>query len=58
MKKHFYVCSYGGSGSKMLCSALNKYGKTTHIHSRMPPNNLEYIGNEKVVVHTVNGLMV
>jgi hypothetical protein len=31
----------------MLCSALNKYGKTTHIHSRMPPNNLEYIGNEK-----------
>ena len=25
MKKHFYVCSYSGSGSKMLCSALNKY---------------------------------
>jgi hypothetical protein len=46
-KKIFYVCSYGGSGSKMLCSALKKYGKTTHIHSRKPPNNLEYIGNEK-----------
>ena len=46
-KRIFYVCSYGGSGSKMLCSALNKYGKTKHIHSRNPPNNLEYIGNEK-----------
>ena len=46
-KKIFYVCSYGGSGSKMLCSALKKYGETIHIHSRKPPNNLEYIGNEK-----------
>ena len=46
-KKYFYVCSYGGSGSTMLCSALNAYGKTRHIHSRKPPNNLEYIGNEK-----------
>lgn len=45
--KIFYVCSYGGSGSKMLCEALNKYGKTKHIHSRKPPNQLEYIGNEK-----------
>ena len=45
-KKCFYVCSYGGSGSKMLCSALNAYGKTEHIHSRKPPNNLEYIGGE------------
>ena len=27
-KKHFYVCSYGGSGSKMLCSALSAYGET------------------------------
>jgi len=46
-KKIFYVCSYGGSGSKMLCSALKKYGETIHIHSRKPPNNLEYIRNEK-----------
>ena len=45
--KIFYVCSYGGSGSKMLCSALRKYGITKHIHSRNPPNNLEYIGNDK-----------
>ena len=46
-KKCFYVCSYGGSGSKMLCSVLNDYGKTKHIYSRKPPNNLEYIGYEK-----------
>ena len=45
--KIFYVCSYGGSGSEMLCSALRKYGITKHIHSRNPPNNLEYIGNDK-----------
>ena len=45
--KIFYVCSYGGSGSKMLCYALRKYGITKHIHSRNPPNNLEYIGNDK-----------
>lgn len=46
-KKIFYVCSYGGSGSKMLCSELNKYGETKHIHSRKPPDKLEYVGNEK-----------
>ena len=46
-EKKFYVCSYGGSGSKMLHSALKKYGDVKHIHSRKPPNNLEYIGTEK-----------
>jgi hypothetical protein len=46
-KKIFYVCSYGGSGSHMLCEALNKYGEVHHIHSRRPPNNLEYIGCQK-----------
>jgi hypothetical protein len=46
-KKIFYVCSYGGSGSKMLCEALNKYGKVHHIHSRNPPDKLEYIGCQK-----------
>lgn len=45
--KKFYVCSYGGSGSKMLCSALSKYGESVHIHSRKPPNKLEYVGGEK-----------
>lgn len=32
---------------KMLCSALKKYGKVFHIHSRNPPDKLEYIGKEK-----------
>ena len=45
--KKFYVCSYGGSGSYMLCNALKKYGDVKHIHSRNPPNNLQYIGNDK-----------
>jgi len=36
-----------GSGSKMLCNALRKYGNITHIHSRKPPDNLEYVGNKK-----------
>lgn len=45
--KKFYVCSYGGSGSKMLCSSLSKYGESVHIHSRKPPNKLEYVGTEK-----------
>jgi hypothetical protein len=31
----------------MLCHALNQYGKTEHIHSRYPPNNLTYIGEDK-----------
>lgn len=44
--KTFYICSYGGCGSKMLCTALEKYGNVKHIHSRKPPNKLEYIGKE------------
>ena len=46
-EKVFYVCSYGGCGSQMLSCALKKYGKVKHIHSRKPPNNLEYIGKQK-----------
>ena len=60
-EKIFYVCSYGGSGSKMLCNALSKYGIVKHIHSRKPPNNLEYIGNEKVgntYVEWFNGIVI
>ena len=44
--KTFYVCSYGGCGSKMLCSVLKQFGNVQHIHSRNPPNELEYIGLE------------
>ena len=36
-KKIFYVCTYGGSGSKALCNALEEYGTAYHIHSRVPP---------------------
>ena len=45
--KTFYVCSYGGCGSKMLCNALQNYGHVKHVHSRYPPDKLQYIGNEK-----------
>jgi len=41
----FYVCSYGGSGSKMITRYLNNFGFTEHIHSRIPPNELTYVGN-------------
>jgi hypothetical protein len=46
-EKIFYVCSYGGSGSHMLCDALRQYGTIKHIHSRNPPDKLTYIGNDK-----------
>ena len=45
--KIFYVCSYGGCGSKILCNALSTYGKAQHIHSRVPPEKLEYVGRNK-----------
>lgn len=47
MTKHFYVCSYGGSGSTMLYIALKKYGECLHIHSRNPPDKLQYIGKNE-----------
>ena len=43
-KKTFYICSYGGCGSKMLTSALSKYGSVEHVHARNPPLSLEYTG--------------
>lgn len=46
-RKTFYICSYGGCGSTMLYNALLKYGDAVHIHSRFPPNSLEYTGNKK-----------
>lgn len=52
----FYVCSYGGSGSKMLCQALNRYGRSVHIHSRCPPDKLEFVGgNPKLHFEWFNG---
>ena len=61
MKKTFYVCSYGGCGSKMLTGALNQYGKAIHIHSRNPPDKLEYVGSEaggKVYKEWFNGIPI
>jgi hypothetical protein len=42
--KVFYVCSYGGSGSKILCEYLGHFGTVKHVHSRYPPEKLTYIG--------------
>ena len=60
-KKTFYVCSYGGSGSKMLGEALRKYGNTEHVHSRRPPDKLQYVGNKgggRAVVEWFNGIPI
>jgi hypothetical protein len=43
-KKKFYVCSYGGSGSKMLCDYLGYFGDVYHLHSRHPPSALTKTG--------------
>jgi len=42
--KIYYVCSYGGSGSKTITRYLQNFGKAYHVHSRFPPEKLEYIG--------------
>jgi len=41
--KVFYVCSYGGCGSKILCEYLGHFGTVKHIHSRCPPDKLTHI---------------
>ena len=58
-KKHFYVCSCGGSGSYMLTYALKKYGNVYHVHTRVPPNELKYakhdmFTDEKVPPECIN----
>jgi hypothetical protein len=61
MTKKFYVCSYGGSGSKMLCTALTEYGESIHIHSRKPPDKLEYCGARnggKTYTEWFNGMVI
>ena len=42
-EKVFYVCSFGGCGSKMLCEYLSQFGTVKHVHSRYPPNTLTEI---------------
>jgi hypothetical protein len=44
--KTFYVCSYGGCGSTVLSRYLRCFGNVEHIHSRFPPQKLEYVGKK------------
>ena len=55
MKRTFYVCSYGGCGSTYLCEMLKQYGSVEHIHSREPPELLEYVGGENTYKEWFNG---
>lgn len=41
---NYYVCSFGGCGSKMLQAYLANFGNTFHIHSRHPPKKLTRVG--------------
>ena len=43
----YYICSYGGCGSKMLWRFIGRYATCYHIHSRIPPAYLEQIDNEQ-----------
>ncbi len=36
--KVFYICSYGGSGSRMLETWLKNYGTVHHLHDPNPPD--------------------
>jgi len=40
----FYVCSFGGCGSQMICHYLGNFGDVYHIHSRNPPSELKNTG--------------
>jgi hypothetical protein len=42
--RSFYICSFGGCGSKMLQAYLSHFGNTHHIHSRNPPVKLTRVG--------------
>jgi hypothetical protein len=44
----FYICSYGGCASKMLCRFLSKFYIVYHIHSRYPPKKLTAIRKTKI----------
>ena len=46
-RKVFYVCSFGGCGSKMLCEYLRKFGTVKHVHSRNPPTRLTHISTNE-----------
>jgi hypothetical protein len=49
--KVFYVCSFGGCGSKMLCEYLRQFGTVKHVHSRFPPSALTEINTNEWFSH-------
>lgn len=40
--RKFFVCSWGGVGSKVICKYLDNFGKTYHFHDRYTYENLSY----------------
>ena len=44
IKPNYYICTYGGSGSKILAKYLANFGNKYHVHGRLPPDYLTYIG--------------
>ena len=42
--KIYYVCSFGGCVSKYINNRLQLTGHSYHIHSRYPPEYIEYVG--------------
>lgn len=45
--RNFYVCSYGGCASWMLCDFLRKFGTSFHVHSRFPPREISLVKREQ-----------
>jgi hypothetical protein len=45
----FYLCSYGGCGSKVIAAYLRHFGKVYHVRSRYPPSHLTHIGNSNTL---------
>ena len=45
----FYLCSYGGCGSKMIATYLRHFGQVYHVRSRYPPSHLTHIGNSNTL---------
>jgi len=41
---HYYICSFGGSGSTVLLQYLSNFGNVYHIHDRFPPSKLQHVG--------------
>ncbi len=51
---HYYICSFGGSGSTVLFNYLSNFGNVYHIHDRYPPNKLTYVGKHNTTEDIYN----